>query len=81
MFKSLNREHTLKVINQWIRDGSTLESWGSYQDAEWVVLRGRYGIREEIYIFYAEDAYREHGYEPLEESGVRAGQSDRFRLH
>lgn len=59
MFKFINREHALVVINQWLQDGSKLESWAVSSEAEWVVLRGRDGNREEFYIFTDEDAFEE----------------------
>lgn len=57
MFKFLNRERFLATINNWILDGSKLESFGSYQDGEWVVLRGVGNVREEFYLFHTEEAY------------------------
>lgn len=57
--KFLDRKKALTTINKWISDGSRLESWGSYSDAEWVVLRGKDGAREEVYIFHTQTAYDE----------------------
>lgn len=57
MFKFLNRELFLTIINSWILDGSKLESFGSYNEAEYVVLRGRDGAREEFYYFYSQETY------------------------
>lgn len=59
MFKFLNRELFLTIINSWILDGSKLESFGSYNEAEWVVLRGADGAREEFYLFYTQETYDE----------------------
>ena len=59
MFKFMDRELFLSIINSWILDGSKLESFGSYSDAEWVVLRGRDGAREEFYLFYTEADFNE----------------------
>lgn len=57
MLKFLDRDKALSTINQWILDGSRLESWGNNEDSEWVVLRGRDGAREEIYIAYTQESY------------------------
>lgn len=57
MWKFINRDRALEVINRWIRDGSNVESFGSYEDAEWIVLRGADGIREEFHIFHTWDTY------------------------
>lgn len=66
MFKFLNRESFLSVINNWITDGSKLESFGSYNEGEWVVLRGKDGAREEFYLFYSQESYDEaENFSPL----------------
>ncbi len=57
MFKFLNRSLFLRIINSWIRDGSALESFGSYGDVEWVVLRGKDGAREEFYLCYTQEEF------------------------
>lgn len=65
MYKFLDRDKFLSVINSWIREGSNLESVGTYQDADWVVLRGADGGREELYLFFTEEAYNAAtAYEP-----------------
>lgn len=57
MEKFTDREEWLKTVNAWIREGSSLESFGDSPEAEWVVLRGKDGAREELYFFYTEEAF------------------------
>lgn len=57
MIKVLDRIKFYEVVNQWIRDGSELESFGNTGECEWVVLRGKDGAREEIYYFFLQRDY------------------------
>lgn len=69
-YKFLDPETWLQTINQWVIDGSKLESFGDSREAEWVVLRGRDGTREELYHFYDKETFESHnemepwGYDP-----------------
>lgn len=51
----VDRDEALKQINQWIREGSNLESWASYSTGELVTLRGQDGSEECFYIFFTEE--------------------------
>lgn len=57
MYKFMDRQNWLDVINQWILDGSKMESFGDSPEGEWVVLRGKDGAREELYYFYEEATF------------------------
>lgn len=44
------RDTAIAEINQWIADGSKIETWGSNDYSEWIILRGTDGIKEEFNI-------------------------------
>lgn len=52
-----DRDEALRTINQWILDGSQIESWGTSHDCEWINLRGKDGVLEEFVIYYDEDSF------------------------
>lgn len=53
----IDRDEALRTINQWILDGSRIESWGTSHDCEWINLRGKDGALEEFTIYYDEDSF------------------------
>lgn len=54
----LDRQKALDVINQWILDGSRVESWGTNYDCEFINLRGKDGVLEDFVIWFDEEGYR-----------------------
>lgn len=52
-----DRAAALAKINQYVLDGSRLDSWGFDYDTEWIVLRGADGVKESFYIFHSEAEY------------------------
>lgn len=53
-----DRDEAITTINQWIIDGSHVESFGSSHDCEWINLRGKDGVLEEFIIYYDEETLR-----------------------
>ena len=47
-----DRDEALAVINQWVLDGSRIESWGADNSCEWINLRGSDGCLEDFVIYF-----------------------------